>query len=159
MLCVTVRSRHATRGGLYQVQSDGASVWVNGPDGSAVGRISKLGGIDVHRPIGEQVERGECLDCRHDVFGLHAWLTFKRSINFHFGVSLAERHRPRWAKTSAPDTRILRSAYWDHGPECKFRRSAECAVAIECPHGHDVCPECDPCTCQTKRPCRIRSSI
>lgn len=32
-------------------------------------------------------------------------------------------------------------------PECRFRRSATCPVPIECDHGYDVCPECDPCTC------------
>ena len=34
-----------------------------------------------------------------------------------------------------------------HGPDCKFRRSATCAIGIECKHGRDTCPICDPCTC------------
>lgn len=34
-----------------------------------------------------------------------------------------------------------------HAEGCKFRRSATCAIPIECDHGRDVCPECDPCTC------------
>lgn len=34
-----------------------------------------------------------------------------------------------------------------HNERCKFRRSATCAVAIECEHGYVVCPICDPCTC------------
>lgn len=35
----------------------------------------------------------------------------------------------------------------DHHPDCKLRIAATCAVAIECDHGYDVCPTCDPCTC------------
>ncbi len=34
-----------------------------------------------------------------------------------------------------------------HKEECKFRVATECAIAIECEHGYDVCPKCDPCTC------------
>lgn len=30
---------------------------------------------------------------------------------------------------------------------CKFRIAATCAYGIECDHGYDVCPICDPCTC------------
>ncbi len=35
-----------------------------------------------------------------------------------------------------------------HDVKCKFRISATCAIAIECEHGFDVCPKCDPCTCE-----------
>lgn len=35
----------------------------------------------------------------------------------------------------------------NHQPGCKLRRAIECPVAIECSHGYDVCPTCDPCTC------------
>ena len=34
-----------------------------------------------------------------------------------------------------------------HKPECQFRKAMQCPVAIECAHGYDVCPICDPCTC------------
>jgi len=34
-----------------------------------------------------------------------------------------------------------------HKVKCKFRVSTLCAVPIECEHGFDVCPQCDPCTC------------
>lgn len=34
-----------------------------------------------------------------------------------------------------------------HAEDCKFRRAAAGPVGIECDHGRDVCPECDPCTC------------
>lgn len=34
-----------------------------------------------------------------------------------------------------------------HAEGCRFRTAATCAVPIECDHGRDVCPVCDPCTC------------
>lgn len=34
-----------------------------------------------------------------------------------------------------------------HVEGCKFRAAVTCPVAIECDHGYDVCPKCDPCTC------------
>lgn len=34
-----------------------------------------------------------------------------------------------------------------HKESCPFRRAVACPVAIECEHGYDVCPTCDPCTC------------
>ncbi len=60
-------------------------------------RISKHGGIDVHRPLSEQAEHGECLDCRHDISGSEAWEEFTTSVLMHFGISIALRHRPKWA--------------------------------------------------------------
>ncbi len=38
-----------------------------------------------------------------------------------------------------------------HIKGCKFLLAATCAIAIECPHGYDVCPKCDPCTCEEVR--------
>ena len=35
----------------------------------------------------------------------------------------------------------------EHAEDCQFRRAATCPVGIECEHGYDVCPICDPCTC------------
>lgn len=34
-----------------------------------------------------------------------------------------------------------------HVEGCKYKRALGCPVAIECGHGYDVCPVCDPCTC------------
>lgn len=28
-------------------------------------------------------------------------------------------------------------------------RLAVCGIAIECEHGYDVCPKCDPCSCES----------
>lgn len=97
MRTANVRSHHPQRAGRYQIQSNGERVWVNGPDGASVARISKHGGIDVHRPIAEQGDLGECLDCRRDLAGDAAWAHFTRSLLRHFGVHVAERHRPKWA--------------------------------------------------------------
>ncbi len=35
-----------------------------------------------------------------------------------------------------------------HREGCAFRKAIESSVGIECEHGFDVCPYCDPCTCQ-----------
>jgi hypothetical protein len=35
----------------------------------------------------------------------------------------------------------------EHVEGCKFRLAVTCNIPIECDHGYDVCPECDPCTC------------
>lgn len=43
--------------------------------------------------------------------------------------------------------RHLRSPLWNHARYCKYRISVEGAAAIECEHGFDSCPTCDPCTC------------
>jgi hypothetical protein len=34
-----------------------------------------------------------------------------------------------------------------HNEKCLYRL-ATTGVAIECEHGYDVCPRCDPCTCE-----------
>lgn len=36
-----------------------------------------------------------------------------------------------------------------HKANCRFLISAVGAAAIECEHGFDACPICDPCTCNT----------
>lgn len=34
-----------------------------------------------------------------------------------------------------------------HAEGCPQWRAMCCTTPIECPHGYDVCPVCDPCTC------------
>ncbi len=34
-----------------------------------------------------------------------------------------------------------------HAKTCRFWLSIHGAVGIECEHGYDSCPKCDPCTC------------
>jgi len=36
----------------------------------------------------------------------------------------------------------------NHAPRCPMRLALETSVGIECRHGYDVCPECDPCECR-----------
>jgi hypothetical protein len=35
-----------------------------------------------------------------------------------------------------------------HKLYCMYRKSMTCPVAIPCDCGFDVCPKCDPCTCE-----------
>jgi hypothetical protein len=35
-----------------------------------------------------------------------------------------------------------------HTIDCRYRKALTCAVGIACKHGYDVCPQCDPCTCE-----------
>ena len=37
-------------------------------------------------------------------------------------------------------------------PRCAYLIAVTCAVPIECEHGYDACPECDPCTCASPAP-------
>jgi hypothetical protein len=32
--------------------------------------------------------------------------------------------------------------------DCALYKAINCGTPIECPHGWDVCPICDPCTCE-----------
>lgn len=34
-----------------------------------------------------------------------------------------------------------------HKSSCKYRIAKTASVGIECGHGYDVCPICDPCDC------------
>jgi hypothetical protein len=39
-----------------------------------------------------------------------------------------------------------------HKETCRYRVSTQCPVAVACEHGFDVCPICDPCTCNDPEP-------
>ncbi len=34
-----------------------------------------------------------------------------------------------------------------HDPNCAHRQAVTCTTPVECEHGFDVRPKCDPCTC------------
>lgn len=91
-----------TRSNGFQVLSDGRRVWVNGPAGESIARLSAFGRlamIDVHLAIEEQRKTGtECLDCRHDLVGAAAWNHFIESVKTNYQVDVTEEHRPAWAK-------------------------------------------------------------
>lgn len=38
-----------------------------------------------------------------------------------------------------------------HEPDCALVRASSCTTAIECEHGFDVCPKCDPCSCDNTK--------
>ena len=38
----------------------------------------------------------------------------------------------------------------NHKADCPFRRAVTVPIGIECEHGRDVCPVCDPCTCEAR---------
>jgi hypothetical protein len=85
----------------FQILSDGRKVWVNGPAGESIARLSSFGRatmIDVHLSIEAQRETGtECLDCRHDLAGAAAWTYFVQSVKTNYKVEIGEEHRPAWA--------------------------------------------------------------
>lgn len=76
-----------------QLISDGKTVWVNDEEGACVGRFGS-GGVDVHRPAGEQELHGQCLDCiKGEPFRLPPswmWKAFKRSMKKHYGISIPD---------------------------------------------------------------------
>lgn len=40
----------------------------------------------------------------------------------------------------------------EHERGCRYRRAAALSVEIACDHGLQACPQCDPCTCNPKKP-------
>lgn len=50
-----------------------------------------------------------------------------------------------------------------HHETCKTYIAANCAIAIECEHGFDCCPKCDPCNCFEYKlwcnPCKIEFTV
>ena len=86
----------------FQVLSDGRRVWVNGLQGESVARLSSFGlqvMIDIHLPFNEQRATGkECLDCRHDLRPADAWQYFVLSLQRNYNVTVAEKHKPDWAR-------------------------------------------------------------
>lgn len=71
------------------VSADGRTVWVNGADGSCIGRFSKQFGIDVHKTSTEQQAGGnQCLHCTHEPAGLAAWDTFRAKMKMHYQIDV-----------------------------------------------------------------------
>jgi len=78
---------------LYDILSDGVTVWVNGEAG-LLGRFGK-NGIDVHRPMTEQQEHGECLYCTHSTVTLDDWRVFQSKMEEHFGIIISDKYMPK----------------------------------------------------------------
>lgn len=76
------------------VESDGTTVWANGPDGSCLGRFGTMG-IDIHNSAADQADgKGECLLCTHGRTTLEHWNRFVDGMMHHHGVKISQRHRP-----------------------------------------------------------------
>ncbi|RCW65152.1 hypothetical protein [Pseudorhodoferax soli] len=75
----------------HEINADPArgTVWVNGYDGSSIGRFSKRFGIDVHRTGTAQLAgEGECLVCTHGPADHATWLLFIEAMQQHHGVQV-----------------------------------------------------------------------
>lgn len=71
------------------VSADGRTVWVNGADGSCIGRFSKRFGLDVHKTSTEQIAGGsQCLHCTHEPAGPAAWDTFRAQMQMHYQINV-----------------------------------------------------------------------
>lgn len=76
-----------------QIISDGRTVWVNSEEGHLIGRFGVFG-IDIHRDLCEQSDKGECLYCTHEVTKPADWETFKVKMREHHKVRVTDKHRP-----------------------------------------------------------------
>lgn len=80
--------------GSFQVEWDGATVWVNASDGSCVGRFSKFG-IDAHRTVSDQIATGEqCIECTHEQPDPTGWARFLELMQIHYDVPVPAAARP-----------------------------------------------------------------
>ena len=81
----------------HEIAWDGRTVWVNScKDGSAIGRFSARGGVDVHQTLQNQVDTGtECLDCC-PLGGEEGWHRFCASMLKYHDVVIPEEARPRF---------------------------------------------------------------
>jgi hypothetical protein len=73
---------------MYQVQSDGRSVWVHCSNGMTVARFGRFG-IDVH-----SLDSTECLHCTHGETSPEDWAAFVASVKHHYGFVVPVEHRP-----------------------------------------------------------------
>lgn len=74
------------------VESDGVTVWVN----DAYGCIGRFGynGIDVHRNVKDQRDKGECLHCTHSPTINSDWSIFVLKMNQFHQITVPEKHKP-----------------------------------------------------------------
>ncbi len=87
----------STSGRLFEIVTDGSTVWVNADDGMSVGRFGRRG-VDVHRDVAGQLETGEqCLACIHGLPHAEGWEMFRSAIAEHYGIAVPEDFRPRFA--------------------------------------------------------------
>lgn len=79
-----------------EIQGDGRTVWVNGPDGCNIGRFSQLG-YDVHHGVKIQVRTGAvCQDCKEGPLSGPDWESWCESMQSLAGVAVPLRFKPKW---------------------------------------------------------------
>lgn len=79
-----------------EIDTDGRTIWVNGPDGCCLGRFSPFG-IDAHRTFAEQAAGlGQCLACTHERPTAGDWQFFRDMMEKHHAVVVPESLRPSW---------------------------------------------------------------
>lgn len=87
---------HSEIQGRYELQSDGKTVWVNGPSGDNIGRFSERG-IDIHHSVEIQLATGKvCALCKPGPCTLIDWYNFRTEMLNRYGVTIADKHMPRY---------------------------------------------------------------
>lgn len=61
------------------------------------------------------------------------------------------KHKLTQADLDALQRRSIGTFAEGHKPHCHYLISVVGAAAIECEHGYDSCPVCDPCTCEDSK--------
>ena len=80
----------------YELTWDGNTVWVNGSDGSNLGRFGRLG-YDIHKTGAEQVETGKvCIFCTHAKTTMADWGVWRAKITEFSGLAVPDAARPKW---------------------------------------------------------------
>ena len=79
----------------YQIKSDGKTVWVNGPEGEALGRFGLMG-IDIHHTIKEQTteNKPQCFACTHQQTFLKDWTMFQIIMKQKYNIRITDKHKP-----------------------------------------------------------------
>ncbi len=77
----------------FEIFTDGVTVWVNGDDGCCLGRFG-LQGVDVHRTVHEQREKGQCLECTHGPTTRADWDLFVQSMKTRHNIAVGDKYLP-----------------------------------------------------------------
>lgn len=78
----------------HEIQADSRTVWVNGADGSNLGRFSRWG-VDIHTTIAAQMNgAGQCLACTGGHTKMSDWRDFQHGMLEHHGVTVPDDAMP-----------------------------------------------------------------
>lgn len=85
-------------GGPIEIIADGRTVWINGPDGSCLGRFGALG-VDVHRSATDLLAgKSQCLVCTHRRATKADWQMFVDAMHVHHAVVVDARYQPTFLR-------------------------------------------------------------